>query len=107
VTSVGGAAEEEPTLEPAGPEYADQPIPCGLHRIRIRGGKQVEGQSTIVVFVPKTTSPTPGWTITTYERQVMSLQDYLSERGYNVTVDEAESIEQALMKYTPSPTVTT
>lgn len=81
-------------------------ISGSTEEVRIEG-KQVEGQSTIVVFVPKTTSPTPGWTITTYERQVMSLQDYLSERGYTVTVDEAESIEQALMKYTPSPTVTT
>jgi predicted S18 family serine protease len=58
-----------------------------------------KGQGTVVVYVPKTSSPFPGWTITTYEQKVMKLQDYLEEQGYSVTVEEVGTIEEAYGKF--------
>lgn len=94
---ITGTVQSDSTIGPVGgvPEKAVAAAEHGARRFIVP-----PGQSTIVVFVPKTTSPTPGWTITTYERQAMSLQDYLSERGYTVTVEEVESIGQALTKFT-------
>jgi len=57
-----------------------------------------KGQSTIVVYVPKTIHPAPGWTITTYERRQVKLQDYLEERGYSIAVEEVANIEEAYAK---------
>lgn len=54
-----------------------------------------EGQRLIVVYVPRTTSPVPGWTITRYERKIVELQDYLEDQGYSVVVEEVENIEDA------------
>ncbi len=58
-----------------------------------------KGQGTVVVYVPKTSSPFPGWTITTYEQKVIKLQDYLEEEGYSVTVEEVGTIEEAYGKF--------
>ncbi len=58
-----------------------------------------KGQGTVVVYVPMTSSPFPGWTITTYEQKVMKLQDYLEEEGYSVTVEEVGTIEEAYGKF--------
>lgn len=58
-----------------------------------------KGQGTVVVYVPKTNSPFPGWTITTYEQKVMKLQEYLEEQGYSVTVEEVGTIEEAYGKF--------
>lgn len=62
-----------------------------------------KGEATVVVYVPKKSSPIPGWTITTYERRVITLQDYLSEQGYQVTIHEVENIEQALAEIAIQP----
>lgn len=58
-----------------------------------------KGQSTITVYEPKTSHPLPGWTITTYERKLMKLKDYLEEKGYSVIVEEVEIIEEAYNKF--------
>ena len=53
------------------------------------------GQGTIVIYVPKTTHPFPGWTTTVYEQKQMDLGEYLREQGYDVTVHEVTSIQEA------------
>jgi len=58
-----------------------------------------KGQSTILIYVPKTSHPFPGWTITTFERKLMKLQDHLEEQGYSVVVVEVETIEEAHTKF--------
>lgn len=58
-----------------------------------------DGQSSIVVYIPLTKHPVPGWTITTYERKLIHLQDYLEEHGYSVIVEEVDSVEEAYTKY--------
>ena len=58
-----------------------------------------EGQRTIVVYVPKTRHPAPGWKITTYERKIVKLQDYLEEQGYYIVIEEVERIEEAYTKF--------
>jgi len=58
-----------------------------------------QGEGTIVVYEPKTSSPFPGWSITTYERKVVALQDYLEDEGYNVAVEEVEGIGEAYTKF--------
>lgn len=57
-----------------------------------------KGQSEIAVYVPKTSSPFPGWAITTYEQRLVELQGYLEEHGYEIIVEEVESIEEAYAK---------
>lgn len=54
-----------------------------------------QGQGTIVIYVPKTTHPFPGWTTTTYEQQLVDLSAYLKEQGHHVTVEEVTSIQDA------------
>ena len=58
------------------------------------------GQSNIIVYVPKVTQPLPGWSIKTYERKLMTLQDYLQEQGYTIIVEEIGNIEDAYSKFT-------
>ena len=58
-----------------------------------------EGQSSIVVYIPVTKHPAPGWTITTYERKLIHLQDYLEEHGYSVVVEEVNRVEEAYTKF--------
>ena len=58
-----------------------------------------EGQSTIVVYVPKETHPFPGWTVITYEQKIVKLQDYLDEQGYSTIVLEVETIEEAYAEF--------
>ncbi|MFQ6064474.1 MAG: S16 family serine protease [Candidatus Bathyarchaeia archaeon] len=58
-----------------------------------------KGQSTIVIYEPKITHPFPGWTIITYERKTINLQDYLEENGYSTVVKEVESVEEAYEKF--------
>ena len=58
-----------------------------------------KGESTVVVYVPKTSRPYPGWRITTYERRIVKLQDYLEEKGYSIIVEEVERIEEAYTKF--------
>jgi uncharacterized protein len=59
-----------------------------------------KGQGTVVVLVPKTSHPFPGWTITTYEQEVRELEDYLEEQGYSVTIEEVDTVEEAYSKFT-------
>jgi len=59
-----------------------------------------KGQSTIFIYVPEISHPFPGWTITTYERKLVKLQDHLEEQGYSVVVLEVETIEEAYTKFT-------
>jgi len=58
-----------------------------------------KGQSSIVVYVPKTIHPSPGWTITTYEQKIVKLQNYLEEHGYSTIVIEVENVEEAYAKF--------
>lgn len=58
-----------------------------------------EGQGSVIVYVPKTTHPFPGMTITTYEQEVVDLSAYLEEEGYSVTVEEVESVVEAYAKF--------
>jgi uncharacterized protein len=58
-----------------------------------------QGEGTIVIYEPKTSSPFPGWSITTYERKVVALQDYLEDEGYNVAVEEVEEVGEAYTKF--------
>lgn len=59
-----------------------------------------KGQSNIIVYIPKVTQPLPGWSVKTYERKLMTLQDYLQEEGYAITVEEVSNIEDAYSKFT-------
>lgn len=61
------------------------------------------GQSSIVVYVPKVVQPMPGWSVRTYERTTMSLQDYLEEQGHSITVEEINTIEDAYSGFTKTP----
>lgn len=54
-----------------------------------------EGQSTIVVYIPKTYKTFHGRTITRYEKELVELEDYLEENGYAVDVLEVANIEEA------------
>lgn len=54
-----------------------------------------EGQSTIVVYIPKTYKTFHGRTITRYEKELVELEDYLEENGYAVDVLEVACIEEA------------
>jgi predicted S18 family serine protease len=58
-----------------------------------------KGQGTVVVLVPKTSHPFPGWTITTYEQEAMELEDYLEEQGYPMTVEEVGTVDEAYAKF--------
>ncbi|MBC8498603.1 hypothetical protein ISS40_02115 [Candidatus Bathyarchaeota archaeon] len=59
-----------------------------------------QGQGTITIYVPKTTTPFPGWTTTVYEQQQMNLSEYLREQGHTVNVQEVTSIQDAYERYT-------
>ena len=61
-----------------------------------------EGQSTVVVYVPKITHPIPGWTVIVYEQKLVSVQDYLEEHGYSTVVVEVATIEEAYAEFSGS-----
>lgn len=63
-----------------------------------------KGQGTVVVLVPKTSHPFPGWTITTYEQEARELQDYLSEQGFSVTIEEVDTVGEAYAKFSKRET---
>jgi uncharacterized protein len=75
-----------------------------------RNGSEIfyvpRGQGTVVVLVPKTSHPFPGWTITTYEQEVRELEGYLEEQGYSVTIEEVDTVEEAYSKFTARNTGT-
>jgi predicted S18 family serine protease len=54
-----------------------------------------KGQSTIVVYQPKTVEFFRR-SIVTYERVYMDLEEYLAEQGYSIDVVEVETVEEAL-----------
>lgn len=87
-----GTINSDGTIGPVGgiPEKALAAAENGATRFYVP-----KGQGTIIVYVPRTTSPVPGWTITRYERKIVELQDYLEEQGYSVVVEEVENIEEA------------
>ncbi len=58
-----------------------------------------KGQSTVIVSVPKVSHPFPGWTVITYEKKLVDLQDYLEEEGYSTAVVEVETIEEAYAEF--------
>lgn len=58
------------------------------------------GQSNIVVYIPKVTQPIPGWSVRTYERKLMTLQEYIQEQGYTIIVEEIGNVEDAYSKFT-------
>lgn len=92
-----GTINGDGTIGPVGgiPEKALAAAEKGAERFLVP-----RGQGTVVVYVPRTTHPAPGWTVTTYERRLMGLQDYLEERGYAVAVHEVETIEEAYTDFT-------
>lgn len=55
-----------------------------------------KGQGTVMVYEPKVRQIFPGTTITVYERKVIDLEEYLSEKGYLVDVVEVETMEDVL-----------
>jgi predicted S18 family serine protease len=54
-----------------------------------------DGQSTVVIYRPVTYKTFRGRVITTYEKETMELEDYLSEKGYYVQVLEVKDINDA------------
>jgi uncharacterized protein len=87
-----GTINSDGTIGPVGgiPEKATAAAESGARRFLVP-----EGQGTVIVYVPKTTHPVPGMTITRYEQKLMGLGEYLEEQGYDITVEEVETIEQA------------
>jgi len=59
-----------------------------------------KGQSRIVIYIPHESHPLPGFTIITYEKKIMNLQDYLKDAGYQIAVKEVQSIEDAYRIFT-------
>ena len=55
-----------------------------------------EGQSSVVIYRPVTYKTFRGRVITTYEKETMDLEDYLSEMGYSVQVLEVRDIKEAV-----------
>jgi len=54
-----------------------------------------KGQGTVVINVRKETHPIPGMTVWTYEQKTVQLSDYIAEYGYNMTIIEVGSLEEA------------
>ncbi len=92
-----GTINSDGSIGPVGgiPEKALAAAEKGCERFYVP-----RGQSNIIVYVPKVTHPLPGWSVRTYERKLMSLQDYLQEEGYIIIVEEVGSIEEAYSKFT-------
>jgi len=59
-----------------------------------------EGQSRIVIYIPRESHPFPGLTIIRYEKKIVNLQDYLRKAGYPIVVKEVRSIEDAYTEFT-------
>ena len=96
-TYMTGTINSDGSIGPVGgiPEKALAAAEKGCERLYVPSG-----QSNIVVYVPKVTHPLPGWSVRTYERKLMTLQDYLQEQGYTVAVEEVGEIEEAYAKFT-------
>ena len=54
-----------------------------------------KGQSIVTLMVPEEHHPAPGITIITYRVEQINLQQYLQDAGYNTTVVEVGTIEEA------------
>lgn len=92
-----GTINSDGSIGPVGgiPEKALAAAAKGCERFYVP-----RGQSNIIVYVPKVTQPLPGWSVRTYERKLMTLQDYLQEEGYTITVEEVDNVEDAYSKFT-------
>ena len=92
-----GTINSDGSIGPVGgiPEKALAAAEKGCERFYVP-----RGQSNIIVYIPKVTQPLPGWSIRTYERTLMTLQDYLQEEGYTITVEEVDDVEDAYTKFT-------
>jgi predicted ATP-dependent protease len=60
------------------------------------------GQGTVTLYEPKTIQ-LGRRVITTYEKVIMTLEEYLQENGYAVRVVEADSVLEAYMEFTGQP----
>ena len=92
-----GTINSDGSIGPVGgiPEKALAAAEKGCERFYVP-----RGQSNIIVYIPKMTQPLPGWSVRTYERKMMTLQDYLQEEGYTITVEEVGNIKDAYSKFT-------
>jgi len=59
-----------------------------------------KGQSVVTVYKPIEKHPIPGVTIIVYETVRISLETFLKERGYRVTVTEAVTIQETYLIFT-------
>jgi len=57
------------------------------------------GQINLTIMIPKEESPIPGVTIVRYEEAHINLQQFLSEQGYDVKVNETRSIIDAYSEF--------
>jgi hypothetical protein len=60
------------------------------------------GQGTVTLYEPKTIQ-LGRRILTTYEKVIMTLEEYLQENGYAVRVVEADSVLEAYMEFTGQP----
>ena len=55
-----------------------------------------EGQKKVQVYVPIKREILPGFYIITYESKIVDVQKYINDKGYNMTIVEASTIDDVL-----------